>query len=425
MAIYRDVSASGIDFRDVWLTASVTLLGALALIVPSGYSIGAVMLFTWSIYMLWERGVPELPRGTWFLLIAMTMYALFHIADASFRGEGIRGFDQPSRFLFAIPCLIALFHMQPRWAWAWGGIAIGALSAGVLAYYQRFHEGISRVHGYMGPEHFGNQSALLCLLSFVALFWGVAVARSRLLIMLSVLGIVGGGLGAVLSGTRAAWLSLIFLVPLLLLIALRLRLFKVVSAVLLGVVILMGLLFSSPELGVQQRAMTAADEVVAYFGGEVRGSAGLRLELWRSAQIMFSEKPFLGYGEAAYIDRMKALADEGLVNHQVSRFNHVHNDWMNALAKGGILGFIVLLGVYLVPAVLGLIVALKFSDTRHALLSAGCIALVGNFVIYGLMHNALGANNGVMTYAFWMVLFVAALMSKDSGDRGIASPAAS
>jgi O-antigen ligase len=380
------------------------------------------MLFAWSIYMLWERGLPKLPRGIWGLVIAMAIYAFLHIADAWFRGEGIRGFDQPSRFLFAIPCLIALFHMQPRWSWAWSGIALGAMSAGVLAYYQRFHEGISRVHGYMGPEHFGNQSTLLCLLSFVALFWGAAVARSRLLIMLSVLGIVGGGLGAVLSGTRAAWLSVIFIVPVLLLIALRLRLYRAVSAVSLGVVILMGLLFSSPELGVQQRVMTAADEVVAYFAGDVRGSAGLRLELWRTAQIMFSEKPFLGYGEAAYTDRIKALSSEGVVNHQVFRFNHIHNDWMNALAKGGMLGFLVLLGIYLIPVTLSVMTALRFSDISHVLLAVGCIALVGNFVIYGQMHNALGANNGVMTYAFWMVLFVAAFTFKDSeGMRPVAA----
>jgi O-antigen ligase len=314
---------------------------------------------------------------------------------------------------------MALFHMQPRWAWAWGGIATGGGGAGILAYYQRFCEGMGRVNGFMGPEHFGNQSALLCLLSLVALLWGAAVARSRLLVAVSILGVIGGGVGAIFSGTRAAWLSLVIILPIILLFAVRLRLYKTVFSILVGVAILTSLLLSSPEYGVQQRVKTATDEVVSYFAGEVRGSAGLRLELWRSGQILFIERPLLGYGENQYAERMQVLADNGVINHQVSRFNHFHNDWMNAVAKGGSIGFLVLLGVYLMPLVLALVTILKYRVTDVTLLAVGCVVLVGNFMVYGLLHNALGANNGVMTYAFWLVLLVSAFTVKASQAASI------
>ena len=411
MAVNKDISAFGIDFRELWVTFAAASLGALSLVFPSGYSIGAFLLLLWSIYMLWERGIPELPKGVWVLSFVMAAYAVFHIADAWFRGEGLRGFDQPSRFIFAIPCLVALFHMQPRWAWVWGGVALGGLSAGIIAYYQRFHEGVGRVHGFMGPEHYGNQSTLLCLLSLVAIFWGSVVARSRLLIIAGVVGFVGGGYGALLSGTRAAWLSALILVPLILLVAIYFRFYKTASALLFSTVMLGFISAGNSEFGVQQRIESSVNEVASYFDGDVRGSAGLRLELWRSAQILFSERPFIGYGQTAYQERITTLAEEGVINHQVSRFNHIHNDWMNALAKGGILGFLVLLGVYLAPITLAAPNVIKPRDIPSGLLAVACLVIVGNFLMYGLMHNALGANNGVITYVFWMVLFVSGAIS--------------
>jgi O-antigen ligase len=245
----------------------------------------------------------------------------------------------------------------------------------------------------------------------VAIFWGSAVARSRFLIIAGVVGFVGGGYGALLSGTRAAWLSALILVPLILLVAIYFRFYKTASALFFSTVMLVFISAGISEFGVHQRIESSVNEVASYFDGDVRGSAGLRLELWRSAQMLFSERPFIGYGQTAYQERITTLAEEGVVNHQVSGFNHLHNDWMNALAKGGILGFLVLLGVYLAPITLATPNVIKPRYIPSGLLAVACLVIVGNFLMYGLMHNAFGANNGVMTYVFWMVLFVSGATS--------------
>ncbi|WP_235937260.1 hypothetical protein [Vreelandella azerica] len=78
------------------------------LIMPSGYSVGAGWLLLGSFFLLVRRPALELTfRDIWFVS-AFIFYALIHISEAWWDGQGISGVDTPLRFLLAIPSCCSL-----------------------------------------------------------------------------------------------------------------------------------------------------------------------------------------------------------------------------------------------------------------------------------------------------------------------------
>src|SRR5690554_5805954 len=97
------VSFSAADFAPMqhYTGLAVFLLGAIALIVPSGYSLGAVMLLLGSAWLLVARPRLGLTRQDGWIIAALVAYACVGMLEAGWDGQGSRGLDKPSRFLFA------------------------------------------------------------------------------------------------------------------------------------------------------------------------------------------------------------------------------------------------------------------------------------------------------------------------------------
>ena len=104
---------------------AVFLMGALALVVPSGYSIGPVLLLLASAALLFKRfkcsSFVLLPQDRW-IIVALVAYGLV-VGVMSAVELGSRGFDRPLRFLLAIPVLLLILRYPPRLSWLWGGVA--------------------------------------------------------------------------------------------------------------------------------------------------------------------------------------------------------------------------------------------------------------------------------------------------------------
>lgn len=388
-----------------YTSLAIFLLGALALIVPSGYSLGAVMLLLGSTVLLFKRPVFNLQRQDWLVIAALVAYTAIGLLEAWWDGQGTRGADKPIRFLLAVPVMLLVMAYPPRLSWMWAGLAVGAMGAGAWAGWQKMAEGLSRATGHTNAIQFGNLSMLLGILCLAGLGWAVVQPRRKAWVSFLIVGASFGILGSLFSGSRGGWVGF----PFVLLVLYRgygrhfSRGLKAVAV--LFVVAAVALVYALPQTGVQPRVHQAYDDVVRYIAGESRtSSVGARFEMWKGASHLIVEKPVIGWGKDGYKIGMQALADEGVVDHQIAnRYDHAHNEFIDAFAKRGVIGLAVLLALYLVPM---RFFAKQFgsSDLELRSLAVAGVLLSVAYIDFGLSQAFLTHNSGVMMFAFWLAV---------------------
>ena len=399
---------------------SIFLLGALSLSLPSGYSIGAVCLLIAAGIGLFSlpRPATPMPLPVRLILAAMVVYAAFWMVDAVLRGEGLREFDRPSRFLFAAICLLALTRMRVSQVWLWSGLALGASGAGGLAIWQKLVLSMDRATGTTQMVQFGNLSMLFGLLCAAGLLWARDRERFKAgWIALLALGSMLGMVASFLSGTRGAWIALAACIPVFLLAmsgaGIRKRTLAGVVAVFVTVT---GAAYLLPQTGVSVRVGEALEDWQQYVDGDVvEGSVSKRFEMWRGAWHLFQEKPVMGWGETGYIQQLGALGEGGAVSRQAAGYTHAHNDLLNALAKKGLIGGLILYSLYILP------LAWFASQFRHAPPAQLGIAVAGVtlsvcYMAFGMSQVSFNHNSGVMVYAFLLASLVG-LSAGSSSDR--------
>ena len=381
---------------------SVFLLGFLSLIIPTGYSIGAVLLLLGSAVLLMHRPGPSLSREDWMIVSVLVAYALVGIAEAWWDGQGMRGVDKPIRFVLAIPALLLVMAYPPRLAWMWCGLALGAIGAGTWASWQKLVEGVERATGYTFVIQFGNLSMLLGILCLAGLGWAVVQPNRRGWVALLLLGAVFGVLGSLFSGSRGGWIG----IPVVLLVLhrsygqqlpLKLKT-AALGVVLAGVVAAVAI----PQTGVMQRFEVAVRDISQYIHHDNPvTSIGRRFEMWKGAAYLVAEKPLFGWGNTGYRQGMQQLAQQGVIHPDVLNYGHAHNEFIEAFVKRGLVGLLVLLMLYLVP-IRFFSRHLDTKDLQVRSLAVAGVLLPVAYIEFGLTQAFLNHNSGVMMYAFWL-----------------------
>lgn len=397
------------DFHDKavrgWVSVSTFMLGAVALVIPSGYSVGALLLLLGSAVLLFSRPRLALSRQDKWIMLVMLAFCLTGLWEIAIFQEELREFDRPSRFLLAIPVLLLVMAYPPRFAFLWSGLVVGALGAGGWAGWQKLVEGTDRATGYTYVIQFGDISMLLGILCLAGLGWALAQPHRKSWFALLLLGALGGLLGSLFSGSRGGWVGLpfVFLVLYRAYGGLMTRRTQGVLAVLC--IAGATTVYAIPQMGVQQRVHSAFSDIARYTAGEGQmSSLGARFEMWHGASLLIAERPLLGWGETGYPVGMNRLADDGIVAPRVAeRYGHPHNEFLNAQVKQGILGTVVLLVLYLVPLKL-FSRSLRSPNMRlRSLATAGTLLPVA-YIDFGLTQSLLEHNSGAMVYAFWLAV---------------------
>ena len=388
----------------LYTSLSVFLLSAIALIVPSGYSVGAVMLLLGSIILLIKRPPLGMIRRDWLVIAAMLAYAAVSMLEVWWDGQSSSGFDKPSRFLLAIPAMLLVMAYPPKLSYLWAGLAIGAIGAGSWAGWQKLVEGEWRAGGYTHVIQFGNLSMLMGILCLAGLGWAWVQQRRMPWLALLLVGALMGILGSLFSGSRGGWVGF----PFVLLVLYQgygrylSAMFK--GSVLVGLVASALLMYLLPQTGVEARFHEALNDVSLYVSGESQvTSLGARFEMWKGGLQLILEKPFIGWGDNGYQTGMQALVDKGVVHPVVTQYGHPHNEFINAWAKRGLVGLVVLLALYLIP--------MKFfarqldsSDFELRSLALAGVLLSVAYIDFGLSQAFLSHNSGVMMYAFMLAV---------------------
>lgn len=397
----------------LYTSFAVFIFSAISLVVPSGFSLGALLLVLGSPLLLRKRIKLDLNKEDVALIAVLASYFLVCAVGSWVHGGPINEYDSPIRFILAIPALLLLLAYPPKPSFFWGGLAVGAILAGLLTGWQNLFAGDMRAGGYTNPIQYGNISLLLGILCLGGLGWAFSQRRAGLWTGLLSAGAVMGMLGSLFTGSRGSWICLPF--SLFILYKCHGGKFpkRYIVGSLVAIIVCSSIIYVTPRTEVKARISLATSEARDYFkNGNPDSSVGARFEMWRIGMMIFPEHPFLGWGQAGMMERKAKLIKEGAANAVIADHTHLHNEYIDALVKRGIPGLISVLALYLVPFVLfSRRVTHQNSNVRPYAIAGLLLSVC--YISFDLTQAFLTHNNGVMIFNFMLIILWALLRDQE------------
>ena len=389
----------------IWIGALAFLLPFLSLVTQFGVSVVS-FLFLISGLLLIKPCCNALrshwPQVRW-VVLAFLLHFLFVLACALLRGVSMSSVERPARMLLAVSALALVLALRPSRRALWWGAGAGALAALPFIAWQRLGLGIERPGGWINAITFGDLSLLLGLLALA----GALDLRSRpQQVLLAGLGGLAGIAASVLTGTRGGWLVL----PLMALVLLpRLRaLGPRHGGVLLGAgAALLAVVWFAPGFGMHARFVGGLEEAQNWYRKDVVWTnVGTRLELWKGALMLIGERPLLGRDFNAGRARLAEYASEGKLNPMVLELPHLHNDGLQAMATGGVLGFAFWSATLLAPLAFFLRRLGRDARAPHFAAALGGVLVVLGYIGFGLTEVIFWSMKGSLFYALMVFMLV-------------------
>lgn len=397
------------------------LFGVLCISTRSGYSYAPAVLLLMSLPLLFRKQTYQiLDRNSWLLFGIFLIYPLIHGLSILIDGGMLKEFDRPSKIIMGAAVLLFCLRNPPRFKWLMVGIATGAITAGGRALYDRLITGYDRAFEWMVPIQGGDISMSLGLVSLCGVMWAIKTANRSLTVYFAAASAFGV-LGSILSGSRGGWV----LFPVILFVLYRIFKDWFSTKVKLGMSLALALLVIfclMPQSGVPKRIEAAKSDISLYFSGKNKNtSLGHRFEIWKSSVDSFLEKPVFGWGRYGVRLSQEQQYKQGLITKAAYDFNsHAHNQFLDEMAKRGIIGLSALLALLLIPLYLfKQYLQPSFSPEARTLGAAGVIVVLST-IDYSLSQAFLYHSSGIVFYCVSVIFLYSALRSQQSiADRGL------
>jgi O-antigen ligase len=348
----------------------------------------------------WPVLMRHLTEIRW-VLIAFGAVLLLALLWFALSGDGrLRDLEKPIRMLAAFTVMLSVLACRPSRKALWWGLIAGAFAGAIFIAYQRWFIGLDRPGGLINSITFGDIMlcmGLMCLAATLDFAGRSAIWPA--------LGALAGLTGSVATGTRGGWVAIILAAVLLGRYGhvLRGRWRKVLA--LLALVLLVSTYFI-PQTGTRERIDQGINDVQQYFnGGDTYTNIGVRFELWRSALQLIERRPLLGASIPTVKREMQELVDQHRAHPYVLEFEHFHNDILQALVFGGVVGLLVFGGMLVAPFLFFLGQMQRGGGARNAPALAGML-LVLSYFSFGLTEVIFWSVRSSMFYA--MMLFLLA-----------------
>lgn len=333
--------------RFLQFTVAIFFAGAVSL---SGVANAAVfLLFLFSLFYIGRKknneqkiyvGIFALP-----LVVALLQMAMGYPVM-------VKALDAPSRFFLAAVGVFSLpwlrTHVMVR-AIAW--VVLSALGVAVWAYLsthvQMFFwgDGSRAWNGFSNPIPFGVLSVMTIFL--VTLLPNDVLSKNK-----SQIWFIKGG--AILCAAYAVYMtqtrSAILVVPFLLILvsvyysrgSWRHSFFCLMP------IMALALFVACTDNNIKNRINEGVNDF-AIFDKNINTSMGLRVEMWRTAGLIFLDHPFFGVGKAGYYSTLQKMVKQGEASPYINGAPHPHNEFLNMGVETGLVGFFAGLLLYLFP----------------------------------------------------------------------------
>lgn len=387
----------------------ILLVGAVALVLPSGYSLGFVLACLVG-FLLWlpRRDVLIDLKVRW-LVWPCLLYAAGHVAIGLTHQLAWRSLDPYVPFVLLAFGVWGIRRYKPNALFFWSGLAVGALGAASVAAYQALVLGMRADGGFNHPIQFGNVALLMGVLCLVRL---LAVRGNKWMDTLMLIGFGAGLAASVWSQTRGGWLAvLLILVWMLVNATQNWPPAKRVSASLV-LLAMLAIPVLQKNGTVQNRVMTAVTEAENYWmSNEQASSVGARLAMWTFASKDIASAPLIGQGAEGWKRHRDAAIQSGQLDPFVKDFSHLHNEFLDVTYKAGFIGLGLLLALYWAPMLIFFKPYLHGYGADTKALAMGGMVLPMMYMDFGLTQAFLSHNSGRMVFVSLLMCLGALLLN--------------
>ncbi len=293
------------------------------------------------------------------------------------------------------------------------GVVLGAAIAGIWALVEVSGKpvGVRALGGTGKPIVFG----ILCMaLATAAAGLGFCFYRHRWWQLGIYSAVVLGILGAVISGSRGAYLAVPLIGMLFWFVYRKYTSRKILVGTLIGAVAMLAMAWHFTTM--PARIAVGWNQTLSYLTSDNPASEitslGLRFEMWKAAVRESMHHPFIGVGLGNVKQVFSRAAQRGDTNNTVAIFDHTHNEFINAALTRGLPGLAASLAVLIVPAL-----AFGKSLSTHR-----CIAMTGLGVVLLFGFSALSDSvfyfkKDLLLYAT-LIVALSAILWRRKNDAG-------
>ena len=243
---------------------------------------------------------------------------------------------------------------------------------------------------YNDHTAYGAALAIYLILALTYAFLP-GVKKSRRLIIIGVVLLLG--LALTLSNCRAAWLSVIAALGVLLCVLLKIK-FRWIATVL---VVLVGLFFAfqnqiidALEKNNQDASGDLIENVQSITNISTDASNLERINRWQSAFRLFNERPVFGWGPGTYqfvYAPYQMSKEKTIISTNAGDGGNAHSEYFGPLAEQGFMGSLLVLTLVIVTVYCGLKTYRRCKNKQSKVLVLGATLAFISYFIHGFLNN--------------------------------------
>lgn len=307
-----------------------------------------------------------------------------------------------SRLWFVIPSFFvcALLFKKPKnidwFIWLYIASLCIVVVYTTINHAKRGFDGDS-AHWVMSPfynDHTAYGAALAIYLIFAVTY--VFLPGSKRSVRTAILGVVALlSVAMVLSGCRAAWVSLAAAIAVLLCVLLRIKFRWILTTV----VILVGLFFSFQHQiidALEHNNQDASGDVVENIKSITNISTDAsnleRINRWQSAFRLFNERPVFGWGPGTYqfvYAPYQMSKEKTIISTNAGDKGNAHSEYIGPLSEQGVLGSLLVLALVVTVVYTGLRAYHKAKNKKAKVLALGATLAFFSYFVHGFLNNFL------------------------------------
>ena len=395
-------------YLKLFINTSIFCFFTLLLVFPKGYNYGSTALLVASVlfvfYSMYKKfKIREIIKRNNSIFFVVSLYFLTALFLIVVHGDKFKLIDNPLRAFLFLSVIIFVIYTKAKFGVLLYSIPVGSFVAGLVALYQYYVLHLPSAFWEQMKIQSGDIAMSLGLFSFIIALYLFDIKKNRFALVTAIAGLFGV-LASVLSFARGGWVGVPLIFVFVLYMYRNMISKKLLSAIVLAILV-GGISLSTNEQFVG-RILDVKNNLSHYSQNSKDGSIGARLDMWKMGVDAFIEHPISGWSLKALDEYKKSLADKGIVSREFTVYSHLHNQFIDELAKKGILGGVAILGIFLVPLCSFYRKQKKSPNNKKIkLLTTLGIVHVLSTMSYCLTQAFLTHNSGNIFYFFSLVLF--------------------
>ena len=351
-------------------------------------------------------------RMAWTVVATALLVLLYAALNVLSHRLNWRPLDLPTHVLLYV-VTAAAFSMPVHMRTVWLGFSLSAILLGVVCMLQHYLLGADRAYGLNGGDwgaiEFGMVMLALALLALVQL---LSTQTHRMEKAVHVAGMLFGMYGALLTQSRGPLLAFVPIFLALIVLHVRRTGRWHWGLLLFGLACLGALAATATLRGEMVDRFAAIRQEIATFDHrhEAEGAVRERIEMWQTARRAFIEHPLTGVGIDQFGSYARNEVAAGRSNPVIVKYDHPHNEYLEAAATGGVPGLLVLLLTFAVPLTYFGRHLLDPDEDLATPATAG-VAVVSLYVLCALTDNVFYRAMPQSLY-FFLVLGLAVLIGR-------------